>query len=158
MATMTTAAGTSVPPNPHAAHLHLLLMLFVAPAAAFFAASPATSPMLATPVPATWRQEPSNFIFPTASSSWSSTILLSQQHQSSSDNDVSSSGGFESLGLSDDLITVTQSMNWDSPTPVQQLSIPAILNMATHQHNHESNNDDIYNTSNSLWCESPTGR
>jgi superfamily II DNA/RNA helicase len=84
-------------------------------------------------------------------------MLLSQQHQSSSDN--VRSGGFESLGLSDDLITVTQSMNWDSPTPVQQLSIPAILSLATtHQHNHDDNDDDNYSSSNSLWCESPTGR
>ncbi|KAL3756865.1 hypothetical protein ACHAWU_005127 [Discostella pseudostelligera] len=136
---MTTAAGTSVLPNPHAAHLHLLLMLFVAPAAAFFAASPATSPMpmLATPVPATWRQEPSNFIFPTASSSWSSTILLSQQHQSSSDNDVSSSGGFESLGLSDDLITVTQTTTTTTFTILQircGASLPLEVERRDHLH------------------------
>lgn len=52
-------------------------------------------------------------------------------------------GYFEDLGLSDDLVTVTEKMEWSSPTAVQQLSIPSILELAS------SNGHDR----NSLWCE-----
>ena len=58
-----------------------------------------------------------------------------------------SSASFESLGLSADLISATQRMKWTEPTPVQQLSIPAILDM-----------NEGTASSNSLWCEGPTGR
>jgi len=48
---------------------------------------------------------------------------------SQSENDISSSGSasFEDLGLSSELVEVTQRMNWYKPTPVQQLALPAIL-------------------------------
>ena len=51
---------------------------------------------------------------------------------SQSENDISSSSSsssasFEDLGLSSELIEVTQRMNWYKPTPVQQLALPAIL-------------------------------
>ncbi len=73
----------------------------------------------------------------------------------------SSNGSYESLGLSDDLITVTKSMNWDSPTPVQQLSIPAILTkMARQLHDVATDNDDDEDDVrcfDSLWCEATTG-
>eukprot|EP00571_Detonula_confervacea_P004747 CAMPEP_0172313420 /NCGR_PEP_ID=MMETSP1058-20130122/20161_1 /TAXON_ID=83371 /ORGANISM="Detonula confervacea, Strain CCMP 353" /LENGTH=645 /DNA_ID=CAMNT_0013027065 /DNA_START=55 /DNA_END=1992 /DNA_ORIENTATION=+ len=61
-----------------------------------------------------------------------------------------SESNFESLGLSGDLIDVARRMNWEVPTPVQQLSIPAILDMAGTA----SGSDD---RSSSLWCEGPTG-
>lgn len=49
---------------------------------------------------------------------------------------------FESLGLSKKILTAVQSQpGWDFPTPVQALAIPQILS----------------DTSNSIWCESPTG-
>ena len=50
---------------------------------------------------------------------------------SQSENDISSSSrsstSFEDLGLSSELIEVTQRMNWYKPTPVQQIALPAIL-------------------------------
>jgi hypothetical protein len=48
---------------------------------------------------------------------------------------------FDGLGLTDDLIGVTEKMGWKHPTAVQQLSIPSILEMAEG------------NEYNSLWCE-----
>lgn len=48
---------------------------------------------------------------------------------------------FDDLGLTDDLIGVTEKMRWTNPTAVQQLSIPSILEMAEG------------NDYNSLWCE-----
>ena len=75
-------------------------------------------------------------------------------HATTSDDGTSTSTStstFESLGLSDDLVTVAQKMNWQIPTPVQQLSIPAILDMAGY-------NDYDGGQSSSLWCEGPTGR
>lgn len=54
------------------------------------------------------------------------------------------SSSFEELGLSPDILSIADRMNWDTPTPVQQLSIPAILN-------------DLTDESTSLWCEGPTG-
>eukprot|EP00581_Thalassiosira_minuscula_P027758 CAMPEP_0183751330 /NCGR_PEP_ID=MMETSP0739-20130205/1682_1 /TAXON_ID=385413 /ORGANISM="Thalassiosira miniscula, Strain CCMP1093" /LENGTH=691 /DNA_ID=CAMNT_0025987551 /DNA_START=60 /DNA_END=2135 /DNA_ORIENTATION=- len=75
---------------------------------------------------------------------------------SSSDDNVggssSISSSFESLGLSDDLIAVTQKMKWDVPTPVQQLSIPAILDMAG-----DDGYDNEEDGGSSLWAEGPTG-
>ena len=52
---------------------------------------------------------------------------------------------FEPLGLSNDLLEVTKRTGWEIPTPIQSLSIPAILEM------------DESDTSKSLWCEAPTG-
>ena len=70
---------------------------------------------------------------------------------SSEDGTGSSTSSFELLGLSDDLITAAQKMNWEVPTPVQQLSIPAILNMA-------NDSSEVDGVGSSLWCEGPTGR
>ena len=50
---------------------------------------------------------------------------------------------FGNLGLSDDLVSVTEKMGWASPTAVQQLSIPSILELAS------VDGPDR----NSLWCE-----
>lgn len=61
---------------------------------------------------------------------------------STSDSDTES---FEPLGLSNDLLEVTRRTGWEVPTPIQSLSIPAILEM------------DESDTSKSLWCEAPTG-
>ena len=69
-------------------------------------------------------------------------------HATTSDGEGNS---FESLGLSNDLIGVAERMNWEVPTPVQQLSIPAILNMADGGNGGSSEGT-------SLWCEGPTGR
>ena len=48
---------------------------------------------------------------------------------SQSVDNISSSGSasFEDLGLSSELVEVTQRMNWYKPTPVQQIALPAIL-------------------------------
>jgi len=62
---------------------------------------------------------------------------------SQSENDKSSTS-FEDLGLSSELVEVTQRMNWYKPTPVQQLALPAIL-------------QEISNENTALWCEGPTG-
>ena len=66
---------------------------------------------------------------------------------SQSENDISSSSSsasFEDLGLSSELIEVTQRMNWYKPTPVQQLALPAIL-------------QEISDENTALWAEGPTG-
>ncbi len=63
--------------------------------------------------------------------------------KASSDSDSLES--FEPLGLSNDLLEVTKRTGWEVPTPIQSLSIPAILEM------------DESDTSRSLWCEAPTG-
>ncbi|KAL7545930.1 hypothetical protein ACHAWF_009279 [Thalassiosira exigua] len=60
-------------------------------------------------------------------------------------------GGFASLGLSDDLVSAARRMGWDDPTPVQRLSVPAILDMA------EGDEEEDDGGSGSLWCEGPTG-
>lgn len=72
----------------------------------------------------------------------SSSDNVSHDHHASSSTTTPS---FENLGLSSDLLSVTQRMNWNIPTPVQQLAIPAIL-------------FDMNESSSSLWCEAPTGR
>lgn len=59
--------------------------------------------------------------------------------KAASNSDIDS---FASLGLSEDMLTVAQKMEWSVPTAVQQLSIPAILDMGN---------------SNSIWSEGPTG-
>ena len=53
---------------------------------------------------------------------------------------------FEPLGLSNDLLQVTKRTGWETPTPIQTLSIPAILEM------------DESDKSKSLWAEAPTGQ
>ena len=82
--------------------------------------------------------------YTTTSTRFSQCIL----HATTSDGEGNS---FESLGLSNDLIGVAERMNWEVPTPVQQLSIPAILNMADGGNGGSSEGT-------SLWCEGPTGR
>ena len=52
---------------------------------------------------------------------------------------------FQSLGLTDEMFDITKRMDWNVPTAVQQLSIPAVLDM---EHG---------NSASSLWCEGPTG-
>ncbi|KAL7498127.1 hypothetical protein ACHAWT_009651 [Skeletonema menzelii] len=68
--------------------------------------------------------------------------IISTKASSTSDSDAES---FEPLGLSNDLLEVTRRTGWEVPTPIQSLSIPAILEM------------DESDTSKSLWCEAPTG-
>ena len=75
----------------------------------------------------------------------SSSDNVSHDHHASSSTTTPS---FEDLGLSSDLLSVTPRMNWNIPTPVQQLAIPAIL--------FDMNEND--ESSSSLWCEAPTGR
>lgn len=146
------AAGASLLLHPHHAAAHLLLILLLATcAAAFYATSPAAALSTAAALRTNFITRPLSTI-----------ISLSQQQQSPHMVSNSSIGGYESLGLSDDLITVTKSMIWDSPTPVQQLSIPVILTKMAHQlhdvatdNNDDDEDDDI--SINSLWCEAPTG-
>lgn len=52
---------------------------------------------------------------------------------------------FQSLGLTDEMFDITKRMDWNVPTAVQRLSIPAVLEM---EHG---------NSASSLWCEGPTG-
>ena len=143
--TMTTAAAVI---NRQLA-LHLLVVLLVSHATAFYAESPAVAAR------------------PSSSSSSKVLTILSPQPLHRGGNNkmmmtttMSNGGDFESLGLSEDLIAVTQRMNWDSPTPVQRLAIPAILTMARRNHNDSNSNydDEDGTIANSLWCEAPTGR
>ena len=68
----------------------------------------------------------------------------SQSMENISSISKSSSASFEDLGLSSELVEVTQRMNWYKPTPVQQLALPAIL-------------EEISDENTALWCEGPTG-
>lgn len=63
-------------------------------------------------------------------------------HYANEPIDTSTGKCFEDLGLSHDLIGVTEKMGWTNPTAVQQLSVPSILEMA-----------DSTTDSNSFWCE-----
>ena len=158
--TMTTAAA-AVSNRQLALHLHLLVLLLASPATAFYAESPAVA------AASTWRprHQQQNSIA-TRPSSKVLTILSPQPLHRGGNNKMmmmttmSNGGDFESLGLSEDLIAVTQRMNWDSPTPVQRLAIPAILAMAHRNPNDSNSNydDDDGSIANSLWCEAPTGR
>ena len=89
------------------------------------------------------------FTSPFISSSHTSSFQRTKCDGSQSENDIGirskSSTSFEDLGLSSELIEVTQRMNWYKPTPVQQLALPAILQEMSDE-----------NTS-ALWCEGPTG-
>lgn len=67
---------------------------------------------------------------------------ISTRASPTSDADAES---FETLGLSNDLLEVTKRIGWEIPTPIQTLSIPAILEI------------DESDASKSLWCEAPTG-
>lgn len=69
--------------------------------------------------------------------------IISTRASPTSDSDAAE--GFELLGLSNDLLEVTRRTGWEIPTPIQSVSIPAILEM------------DESDTSKSLWCEAPTG-
>ena len=97
------------------------------------------------------------------SSRRSSRALVHRLHATDGVSNIS----FESLGLSKDIRTVAQKMNWEFPTPVQQLSIPAILNMASaadYDYDAAESSDGWSgengggSSSSSLWCEGPTGR
>jgi len=94
------------------------------------------------------------------SSRRSSRALVHRLHATDGVSNIS----FESLGLSKDIRTVAQKMNWEFPTPVQQLSIPAILNMASAADYDAAESSDGWSgedgggsSSSSLWCEGPTG-
>jgi superfamily II DNA/RNA helicase len=73
---------------------------------------------------------------------------LQTQHGVKSANDGTERTSFQDLGLTNDIVGVTERMGWDIPTPVQQLSIPSILEMTGAGRNNDNN---------SLWCEAPTG-
>lgn len=70
----------------------------------------------------------------------------------SSAEDSSDTRHFGELGLNNDLVRVTEKMGWNSPTIVQQISIPSILEMGTRNLGIIGNNDNK-----SFWCEAPTG-
>ena len=60
------------------------------------------------------------------------------------DSSSSSSSSFASLDLSQDVLESVRGQDWQTPTPIQQLVIPEIIQMEKNQHD-------------SIWSEAPTG-
>jgi len=88
-----------------------------------------------------------------------------QQHHSTHNNDSSmdiemkeediedtNSATFSSLGCNEVYSKCAHQMKWQTPTPVQKIAIPNILQWASTAS--EANNDPSYK---SIWCEAPTG-
>jgi ATP-dependent RNA helicase RhlE len=92
----------------------------------------------------------------------SSSRLLSSpseeedNNDDANDNDIKS---FAELGLMVPLLNAVKSQSgWNQPTPVQQLAIPKLLQLATKNKKknakHNNKNDDQVDA---VWCEAPTG-
>ena len=71
---------------------------------------------------------------------------------------------FSDLGLGPELLTAVKSQSdWDHPTPVQCLAIPALLNSGKSSSTSSSSTDNNNNRNmkneaiDSVWCEAPTG-
>ena len=76
----------------------------------------------------------------------------SENIATSTNNDIDNSiKTFAMLGLTPTFQHCTQSMGWKNPTPIQKLTIPAILKFG---HNENDSNLPTYN---SIWSEAPTG-
>lgn len=75
-----------------------------------------------------------------------------EQFRLAAEPEYDENASFQDLGLNPEALTAIRAQQgWTTPTPIQQLVIPKLLDLAAEEDGSESSHAD------SVWCEAPTG-